>query len=531
MAICLEQSEGPSSMAVPGGLSQAELDALCVSNDIEDQSDDEGSGFDDFILQVKRTRHFVSSEAAEALILDVMGQEKNKSEEIALVEDISLCLPSAGLSQEQLDALSVHNSEECGEPCLSEASADFLSRVKRTRHFLGDAAADALILATNTSKLRDIGTSEKETTDEDATDECATTASGHSSPPIGGGLSQAGLDGLSVYASEESQQPDALEGVGESLLRVRRRRHFMDREQMGDEQAEAFIHEPTAKMPEGTEVAAGLSQEELDAMAVRATDGEPCSPEGSDSGLYRVQRARHFMGEEVAQALISVAASKHGTNVGSGLSQEELDTLSVSVEDAGDEPRSGESFLLQVRRTRFFMGRKAADDLVHQASESIAKDAAEDKVGDDGSSRSTWADIRSSLKSQDDDDEWSINTVSESGSVATAPRVLASGRKVFPFSRCSTIDSVAGNALSQADLDNLSVVACEDVADGGVDASALTIPGLKVRGKVEGLCIDTECESPRSPIMKVATPNRRRSPGKASPTRSFAPSSPQLQHA
>merc|ERR1719183_351704 len=143
------------------------------------------------------------------------------------------------------------------------------------------------------------------------------------------------------------------------------------------------------------------------------------------------------MGEEVAQALMSVAASKHNTNIGSGLSQEELDTLSVSVEDVGDEPRSGDSFLLQVRRTRFFMGRKAADDLVHQAAESMANDAAEDKVGDSGSSRSAWADIRSSLKSQDDDDEWSINTVSESGSVATAPRVLASGRKVHPFSRCS----------------------------------------------------------------------------------------------
>jgi len=387
-----------------------------------------------------------------------------------------------------------------------------------------------LILATNTSKLRDICTSEKETTDEDATDECATTASGHSSPPIGGGLSQAELDGLSVGANEEFQQPDALEGVGESLLRVRRRRHFMDRQQMDDEQAEAFIHEPTSKIREGNEVAAGLSQEVLDSIAVCATDGEPCSPEGSDSGLYRIQRARHFMGEEVAQALMSVAASKHGTNVGSGLSQEELDTLSVSVEDVGDEPRSGDSFLLQVRRKRFFMGREAADDLVHQVSESMANDAAEDEVGDDGSGRSTL-DNRSSLKSQDDDDEWSINTVSESGSVATAPRVLASGRKGFPFSRCTTCESVSGNALSQADLDNLSVVACEDVADGGVDASALTIPGLKVRCKVEGLCIDTECESPRSPIMKVATPNRRRSPGKASPTRSFAPSSPQLQHA
>merc|ERR1719482_718430 len=108
-----------------------------------------------------------------------------------------------GLTQNELDSLivSAEDSEDASEPHSPEGSEAFLLRVRRTRRFLGDEAADALVL----DALSKVPEANRQC--QDASEETGSTASGSNSLPgmqLSSGLSQAELDALSICEKEES---------------------------------------------------------------------------------------------------------------------------------------------------------------------------------------------------------------------------------------------------------------------------------------------------------------------------------------
>jgi len=370
MASCLQESEGGLSQAEldnltpvgfclasntsakgtttapSGGLLQAELDNLVAGGDDVTDRPSSPEDFEDLLLRTRRTRRFVGSEAADALIMNAM-----------------LKAPSAGLSQDELDALNVSAREDADKPSSPEGSEELLFRVRRRRHFMGDEAADAFALDTMT-KMPEATSHEKY-----SSDETATSASGSSSLPSGG-LSQAELDALSICAGEEPELPCSNEGTETYLFQVRRRRHFM-----GREQADALVLDTASLEKDAGDgslslAAGGLSQAELDALTVGAEEAsEPGSPEGSEAFLLRVRRARHFLGEEAAAVLVldatskmpvakaaseetestasggvsltaSAFYSKQSSDLSTGLSQEELDALCISANEEPVQPCS-----------------------------------------------------------------------------------------------------------------------------------------------------------------------------------------------
>jgi hypothetical protein len=191
------------------GLSQMDLDRLCVG---EDSSESE-QGDDQDLAQARRCRFY----------------------------------RGAGYSQEELDAMCIAGSDDESvgsveaqsetSPCRS---SDFLLRIKRTRSYLGNDAADALITAAVT-KL------ERSALHADIEDE-TTSASGSLSPPQSAssrgfsGLSQAELDTLCTTTCELGDECNSVEEPESLLLQVRRKRCFIS-----DEAAENFASDIMAK--------------------------------------------------------------------------------------------------------------------------------------------------------------------------------------------------------------------------------------------------------------------------------------------
>jgi hypothetical protein len=113
---------------------------------------------------------------------------------------------SMGLSQNELDALAVTAQQKCEVSSL-EASEPFLLRVRRTRHFMGDEAADALV-SEAMSKEHDGNDQDKDVDGQGSDD--VSTASGSMSLPwsrFASGLSQEMLDTMSVCEEEAQAQP------------------------------------------------------------------------------------------------------------------------------------------------------------------------------------------------------------------------------------------------------------------------------------------------------------------------------------
>lgn len=562
----MEEVKDSSVIGSAGGLSQEELDALCVTSDDDDTVDGSPSppagakgavelvrpdstesfgclacfaglagsqsqrkktehvineqsksltkSFDDLLLQTKRTRFFVGSHAADALILNAISQDKDPIEDTTPVED-------KRLTQAQLDALGVDAEEEFYP---SEVSEELLLSVRRTRHFLGDDAADAIILDAMTKTREAYGL------DKESSEDLVSTASGSLSPPLG--LSQGELDAFCVSADEESQQAFSTEHPGltcpgELLFRSRRMRHFV-----GHEKADAFLEDALAKSPDApiqqkTEAASGLSQEQLDAMAVCADDTEDsASPGGSATFLFRTRRARHFIGEEVAHALAAVATN-HGLDVMSGLPQDELDSLAVRA-GVPDEPcapeDSSEAFLLRVRRARHFMGSEVADAMVEAMSKSPKA------LQKESFSRRTTC-----VENGSDDGKESFSR--------QITRVDSPDDGVASFSSISSKSDTAckkssPRCLTQAELDDMGVNS-EEVAE-----AVASVSQCKVRSKLQGLCIETELADTvdiTARLKEVASPLRNQARWKSNPPsptkgssldacgliRSSPPSSPQ----
>lgn len=344
----------PASLAISGtGLSQVELDALCVEPDTSatgiadckpQAETDEVNEMDDLLYRMRRTRHFKGAAAAAALKASTMGEVEKASE---------------GLSQQELGELCVVANDTNEDV---EEADDFLFRLRRRRGFRDDAAANAMIMEA-VVKMRN------EQEEKDGNDEVATTASGSLSPPTGG-LSQGELDALCVSDDQDSPELSTPEEPGELLFRSRRRRHFV-----GPEDAEAFARDVASKMQcDLMDNVGGLSQEELDALAYSADEEDSPSADQSDAFPLKVRRTRHFISEEAASTLIAeavssaqkeedakeadVAASASCASTGTGsaslplfkevssmssagagpLSQAELDAMCVEDSEGGDEP-------------------------------------------------------------------------------------------------------------------------------------------------------------------------------------------------
>jgi len=371
---------------------------------------------------------------------------------------------SGGLSQLELDKLlGVGADEDSDEPESPEGSEDLILRTKRTRHFIGSEAADALIMNATRKVHREVS------------DEIAVVSKS-------GGLSQDELDALSTSASEDAASKPGSPSDA-SLFCVRRRRHFM-----GSEAADAFASDALSQMQEGTcQVEAprvgGLSQAELDAFCV---DEEPGEPEEEDIGEFLLQcrRRRHFQGREQADAwaretrLATSAPEKSVGQEKGGLSQSELDSMGVcGDEDEGDD----EAFLLRVRRARRFLGNEAADALSREAFMSAPQ-------------------VVDGCKDQSDD-------TSSTASAASGTTSL-----VFFSRQCSRTEEMAASlptsGLDQAELDALGI---QETA-----AAVVMEKVEKVQRKVKGLCIeigpDDSASADIAAILQVPSPNRHRGP-------------------
>merc|ERR1719440_2299074 len=91
---------------------------------------------DDLLYRMRRTRQFKGAAAAASLKASAMGEVERASE---------------GLSQQKLDELCVVPHDESEDP---EEADDFLFCLRRRRGFLGDAAANAMIMEGRTPMMK-----------------------------------------------------------------------------------------------------------------------------------------------------------------------------------------------------------------------------------------------------------------------------------------------------------------------------------------------------------------------------------------
>jgi len=516
-----ENDERETSPSV--GLSQTALDALSVRANIELEEAPSDDGEEAFLHQVRRKRHFMGCEQADTLITDAMSKMAGAAE--------SASRPVGALSQEELDALSV-SAVEADEP---ESPAGFLLQVRRARHFKGNEAADAMIALAMTPEV----TSPKQEDDIAMSDR----------PSMKVGLSQADLDALTISAEESCSD----ESAEESLVQIRRRRHFM-----GREQADALVSGSTSKRARAKkqEAMAGLSQEELDTMAVTTEEAEPSSPKSSDSSFHlRVRRARHFMGHEAADAMIADARTRtpevtveekefralytpeesadenittasgslsrqssgqslsrqYSEQTNAGLSQMELNALTVSAEETEDPcaPECSEGFLLRVRRARQFMGNEVAHALITEAVQALKdKDANDDSTAsgseDKGSSDVGIMSCQTSPRKDKEASDVGISsrrTSASGGGDKELSEVGTQSRRTSASGAGSIALPLSG--FSQAELDALSEFELDAVVKTCIPADTTQ----KGRSKFADLEIDPDPVSDACAILKqVSSP-------------------------
>jgi len=311
---------------------------------------------------------------------------------------------------------------------------------------------------------------------------------------------------------------------------------------MGREQANALVLGATSKMAraEKQEAVGGLSQEELDTLAITAEEAEPCS---QDSGfLLRVRRARHFMGNEAADAMIADARtripeakesadenittasgslSRQSSGSGclslkAGLSQVELNALIVSAEESEEPcaPECSEGFLLRVRRARHFMGNEAAYALITDAVQAMK----DEDVGDNTASGSE----DSTASGSEDKEASDVGLLSRRTSASGACEDKEAGDVGLLSRRTSASGAGSINlplsGFSQAELDALEEVEpIEEVAKSCVWAE-ISIEEVakscssadmtqKGRSKFAGLEIDPDPVSDACAILQqVSSP-------------------------
>lgn len=464
--LCLDTA---SPAHVSGGLSQADLDALSVG--VADSEPTSPEGPAGLLRQLRRTRRFGGAEAAQALAADAAAKASRAPMNVSDATNEASMRPSFGLSQESLDALSITANEDVEEILSPKCSEAFLLSVRRRRHFMGNEAADALIMDAMSKG------SEVASQDKDASDETTTTASGSVSLPSRG-FSQETLDALSVRANEAGSN----ESSDSFLLRARRRRHFAP-EEAADAMYDAKVLEAISQETECSNmrsaassspspVPGGLSQDELDAMCICAPEeaADPCLSEGPGSLLLGLRRRRAFVCAEAADDWAAFAKVRHdladsegsdaSTATGSfsgGLSQRELDSLSVSAcdQDLDDEHESGqpdasarpEELCWRSRRMRCFAGQAVADAFASETLSQVRHDSM----------------LQESVADQ----------------TTVAPSV-----------------TVSSGGLSQEELDALGISATESCSP-------------KAAGKAQKPSISSRPASPDPRLEQVATPQRK----------------------
>jgi hypothetical protein len=143
-----------------------------------------------------------------------------------------------------------------------------------------------------------------------------------SSEPIGvGGLSQEELDSLAV-CTEEDHKFERQESSEAFLLRVRRARHFL-----GDEAANALVLDAMSEVP-------NVACQDKDAMETTSTASGSMSTASGTTGLGSMSLT------------VELAKAKMARKQGSGFSQEELDALSLGVNEEQPERTISQSSLV-----------------------------------------------------------------------------------------------------------------------------------------------------------------------------------------
>mmetsp|Transcript_141017 Transcript_141017/g.256336 ORF Transcript_141017/g.256336 Transcript_141017/m.256336 type:complete len:279 (+) Transcript_141017:56-892(+) len=186
-----------STNMAPQGLAQAELDSLSVF--AEDCGEAPPSPLDDQLLRRKKNKRRITFSAIKAEISAVTSGDP-----------IEQRLPNGGLSQEELDALSVDGP--CEGTCQPDEPLDSVLHLAKRRRSVGDGAAGALARAS------------------ELTSQTTGMASVAVIPPkrLTGGLSQASLDTLSVSAADAENSEDE-ENEDSMVFRKRRQRAFPSR--------------------------------------------------------------------------------------------------------------------------------------------------------------------------------------------------------------------------------------------------------------------------------------------------------------
>jgi hypothetical protein len=291
LGTCSEDAAKGISDSPARGLSQAELDMLSSGAGGEDDQPPSPEAFEELLVRRRRMRRYRGSDAGASLIEDVTLQEVDFSDAINAVGDIDKTAPPGGLSQAELDALNISNSDsEDAEEVPVELSDEMLFSLRRRRCFMGDAAAHAFAADAMCKILK--------STNEDFSENLATMICKR---PCGSGLTQEELDALSISVSDDVEAPSPSEDMGSEalMLRIRRARHFL-----GDEAADALALDACRKVQQTVDQARDASEETVSTTS------------GSNS------------------LSVTVSSPK-----GSGISQAELDALSVW--DKEESPHSG----------------------------------------------------------------------------------------------------------------------------------------------------------------------------------------------